>query len=177
MDKIILDTDPEAATQKTLTLWVSRNGLAYTDERAARYAGCTHKKCECGHIMEKHWLGCEACRDKRDHERCLAMPTKEWDGKTPLCIYGSDKYFYDDDDLFLYCEDHGIKETDLHLVICKPCYFTEIDPNEYYDGLLPEDGVVPETIAMAFEALNEKINAFKEPVCWIQGDFRAILEG
>ena len=177
MDKIILDTDPEAAQQKTLTLWVSRNGVAYQDERTARYDGSTHKKCECGELTEKHWISCKTCRDKLDHERYLKMPSKEYDGKTPLVIYGSDEYFFDEDDLFIYCEEHNIKETDLDLVLCKPVYAFEIDPREYYESELPEDGEVPDNIQAAFDELNKKINEYKEVLSWVQGDFRAILEG
>jgi len=177
MDKVILDTDPEAAQLKTLKLWVSRNGLAYSDERTARYDGCTHKKCECGELMEKRWLSCGKCRDKADRERYLKMPTKEYDGKTPLVLYNTDTYFFDAGDLFFYCEEHNVKETDLPLVMCDPVYAHTIDPNEYYVDELPEDGEVPHPIQAAFDEMNKKISEHKEPFCWVQGKFRVILEG
>jgi len=177
MDTVILDTDPEAAQPKTLTVWVSRNGYIGPDESTARYDGSTHRKCECGELTEKHWISCKRCRDKADSERYFKMPTKEWDGKTPLVIYNTDHYFFDDDALFIYCESHNVKEADLPLVVCDPVYANEIDPNEYYEGELPEDGEVPDEIQAAFDEMNRKIKEYKEPLCWVQGKFRAILEG
>lgn len=171
-DKIILDTDPEAAHQETLTLWVSSKGQAYADERTARYDGSTHKKCECGSITEKHWIKCEVCRAKTDQERYLKMEFKEWDGETPLVLFGTDTYFWDEGDLDDYCEEHKVKESELNLVICESTYAHEIEPNEYYCDDLPEEGEVPHVIQQVFDELNKTLRESKEVLSWNAGKFR-----
>jgi hypothetical protein len=174
-DKTILDTDPEAAHQETLTLWVSK-GQAFSNERTARYNGCTHKKCACGNLTEKHYTYCEACRAKRDHERYLKMEFKEWDGKTPLVVFDTDTYFFDESDLGDYCENHNIKEVDLNLVLCEPTYAHEIEPNEYYCDDLPEEGEVSHVIQQAFDELNKALRESKEVLSWNAGKFRTKVE-
>jgi len=109
-NKIILSSDDYAASLQTLTLWVSRHGRVYNNEQTARYDGCTHRKCDCGNLVEKHWLKCDECRAKTGVEKYRAMPFKEWDGKTPLCLFDTDTYFFSSDDIDYYCEENEIAE-------------------------------------------------------------------
>ncbi len=87
---VILPESPEAARKMEVTLWVSREGLAYNDEEIARYAGCTHVKCrECGEIIEKIYTICDSCNEKIKQEKYLKLPKEKWDGET---IFYSDKF-------------------------------------------------------------------------------------
>jgi len=74
-------------------------------ERAARYCCSTDAPCECGGRRSKHYTVCQACRDKIAMERWEGMPETPWDGTTPLVVYGSDRYFFDVDELCDYLDD------------------------------------------------------------------------
>lgn len=132
--KIIMYDSPEAASQKTLTGWVSGGGGGYpsrfygTDEHSARWAGCTHMKCECGNPMEKSYTKCDACRRKSARERYLSLPFKEYDGKEYVVEWDGDKYFWSLEDLTDYMEENEIKGIDL--LFCDPIYFSHIDSED-----------------------------------------------
>lgn len=178
-NKVILDTSDEAAQEKTMTLWVSRNGFAYRDERAARFEGCTHRACAtdgCDGITEKHYIYCPICREHRDLERYMAMPFLSWDGKTPLCLHGSDQYFFNEDEIETYCEENAVKASDMRLVICKPQHARIVDPADVYENDLPEEGEVPQELQEAFDELNKKILDYVTPLCWVPGKYRTKLE-
>ena len=172
MEKEILEESAEAARQETMTLWVSRNGRAYKEEDLARYDGCTHRRCKCGNITKKHYTKCESCRDADNRERYLALPFEEWDKKTPLCIYGTDQYFFDESDIEDYCEDNDCATKDLMLVICKPNKVWELDPVDIYNNLLSEDGEIPMELQGYFDELNKKIREYDQPLSWSQGKKR-----
>jgi hypothetical protein len=170
-EKIILRDSPEAATLVTMQLWKASNGQCFLDERTARYAGSTHNTCECGAIAPKHYTRCDSCRNKKDIEQYNKMPFKEWDGETPLVIYGTDTYFFEDYEFEQYCEDNGVEEKDLMLVICEPVFAHEID-GSYWEDYLPEDGELPDEIEQAIKEFNAKIRAYNKPLCWVQGKER-----
>lgn len=176
-EKIILYDSSEAAQLKDLKLWVSAKGHVYNDEHLARWDGCTHKKCECGRgLVEKSWIACELCKSEKDHQRYLDLPLIEWDGKTPLCDDLSDTYFFDEGEIADYCEANEIKEEDLRLLICEPQYAYKLDAEDIYQDLLPEDGEVPDEIKSAFDELNKRIAAYKQPLSWIPGKGRVLLK-
>ena len=144
---IILNTSDEAATFRTnISGWVSRRGLFTGDnkqsERLARLDGCTHILCECGKPAEKLRVKCEECWKAERDKRFASLEKKPWDGKTPLCIWDDDRYFWCEDDLFDYCFDLGLKPSDIKLVICEPVYVSEIEPNDHYSNDLPDEGEV-----------------------------------
>lgn len=65
--KVVMYDSPEAAQKEIKEVWMSgpdENGRRWfcQTEDQARYAGSTHKKCECGAIMRKGYLTCEECR-------------------------------------------------------------------------------------------------------------------
>lgn len=127
-EKIIMFESDEAAQMKTVTGWVSADGRFYgNDERAARYAGSTHSKCECGGMVEKGWTICETCRHKSAQERYLKLPYKDWDGKVPICLYDGDEYFWDEEKLLDYLYDHELNGSEVQLVFCDPVNYQSID--------------------------------------------------
>lgn len=172
-EEIILRSDDKAASMQTVTGWVSRNGRFYgKDERTARYDGCTHSKCKCGNIANKYYSKCDECRNKASKERYSKLTFKEWDGKTPVCNYGTDEYFFDADDIEYYLEDNSLEPRDLELMYCDPNHFTEIN-GEQWEEILPEnsDGELPNALEEKLKELNKFINNLP-PASWSEGRFR-----
>ena len=173
--KIVHYSSDKSAHRATVTGWVSRSGRFWgEDEHMARWDGCTHVACsKCGDTVEKGWTACKKCRNAADDAKFNAKEKRQWDGETPLCLHMSDTYFWDGDDIEMYCDEHDCKPSDLQLMICEPVYAKEIDPNEYYD--LPEDVIIGGDIQVAFKELNERIREAKEnndPLCWQEGKYR-----
>jgi hypothetical protein len=176
--KKIMYESPEAAQLKTVTGWVSSSGHFYGDnEHSARYDGSTHKLCECGNEHTKTYTMCAECRTKKEIERFHAKEFKVWEGE-PLCLDGSDEYFFDEDALFDYCADNNVKSDDLHLVICDPNYASEVDEERWYDEL-PEDqylhDVAPD-ISEALERLNKVIRESNTILSWFPGKYRTTIK-
>lgn len=174
MDKeIILNTSDEAAIFKTgISGWVSRNGHFYGDEeRLARWDGCTHVVCECGNLAKKGWTKCAQCRVEAMNKKFEAMERKKWDGETPLCIFDTDHYFFDTDDLDYYCDCNGCFPEDLQLVICEPMFLSQIN-DDYWSDELPDDGELPDDVVSALNGLNAAIKK-AEPVGWMPGNYAA----
>lgn len=179
MKEQVMYDDDQAAKQVTVTGWVSRQGRFYGDnEHLARWDGCTHMTCECGAVHEKGWTICETCRRKAKDVRYAALPVVEWDGKTPLCLFDDDKYFFSEDEVLDYCEEEGVAPSNLQLVVCEPQYAHQVDPDEEYQDLMPEDqymaDVAPE-IVEAFNALNEAIEKCDKPLSWVAGTKRTAV--
>ena len=165
----------EAARKVTLTGWQSRDGHFYgQNEHIARYAGCTHLLCNCGAEMTKGYTICKDCRQKKRDETYQAKPFKQWNGE-PLTVFDTDQYFFHESELLDYCEEHECKPDELQLVICDPQYAWEVNPDELYSDILPEDNYVgdmdPE-LADAFETLNVLIRQRKNPLSWREGKYR-----
>jgi hypothetical protein len=169
-NKIVLMDSPEAAQYKLVSCWVSRNGKLCTNEKAARFDGCTHRKCVCGNIVERHWLICKDCRDKKDNKRFLAMPIIEWDGETPLCVFNGDQYFYDEGQIEDYCEENEIEKENLKLVLCEPMRLP-ILKNDFFDSCLDEDSDLPDALQTAINTFNKSVKVFDD-LPWGPGKFR-----
>ncbi len=169
-EKIIMYESDEAASIKTVTGWVSSKGHFYgKDEDLARFDGATHKKCECGNIKEIRSY-CRYCSERRSHKKYLNMAPIDWDGVTPLCINGTDEYFFDAHDLINYCEANETTPQELQLVICEPNYLKQVDVYRYLEANeVPEEYKFPEEIQKAFDQLNKQIKKYSDPISWSQG--------
>lgn len=174
---IILEDSPEAASIQTVTGWVSRTGRFWgNDERMARYDGSTHKRCECGAIIEQRSY-CRKCSDRKEVERWQAMPEVEWNGSDYLYSQTADQYFRDEQEIADYCADFDEPCTpdDLRLVICTPNYLREVDLCEDNSEEMPEDGdesCFTEDVQEALEALNKAIRESRTPaqaISWSPG--------
>ncbi len=174
MDKnkivIMFDSDEAAHLQTGISGWVSRHGLFMgNDERAARYDGCTHRRCEdCGKPCEKSWLVCAECREKRDIARYNAMPKEEWDEKGMLYSAAANKYFSDWGEAEDSLEDDGGTIESLMLIICEPEYLPLLDPSDYGCDSLAEDGELPDAVIQAIEDFNKVIKK-TGAVSWLPG--------
>lgn len=97
----------------------------------------THDDCaDCGIEFEKQFTyakRCESCYWKEKRKKYEALDIVEWDGKTPICIYDDDTYFFDEDDILIYCEDRNIKPSELMLVLCQTNNFSTIDFDQWCD--------------------------------------------
>ena len=95
-EKVMLDS-PEAATFRTdIKGWVSRDGIFYGDkpdsERIARWAGCTHRKCEdCGADSPKSYTICEKCRTNKRDGVYAGREDKDWDAESVDVICDDDE--------------------------------------------------------------------------------------
>lgn len=143
-EKIIMYDSPEAAEQVTLTGWVSKGNdgrFWYKDEHMARWAGCTHIKCECGNISERSYTKCHECRIKSAKERYLNLPFKEWDEGAFVVDWDGDKYFFNLEDLQEYMCENEMDEIDL--LFCEPVYYQPIDSetvaSDSHEDWEPED--------------------------------------
>ena len=173
---VMFDSD-EAAKQITVTGWVSRDGRFYgDDERLARYAGCTHRKCEeCDNTVTRDRIICDSCVTKKRDAKFAALEPKEWDGETPLCTYWGDNYFFDWESVEEFCEDHETTVDALQLVICRPVKPHLLDANDLFTDYLPDDGDCPDEVAEVVEALNEAIKK-AAPFSWYPSEYRATFK-
>lgn len=171
-EQVVLASSPEAASIQTITGWVSRGGRYWgNDERMARYEGATHTSCACGQTISKHYVYCDACKEKLEIDKFNAMERKPWDGTAMLYADASDQYFGSVDEAEEYAEEQDISLADLRLIICEPNYATQIDPIDHFCDDLPEDGDLPAELHAAFDNLNKAIKACSTPLSWSPGKY------
>ena len=157
---VVLIDSQEAATYKTgLSGWVSRSGRFWgEDERMARFDGCTHKNCDtCGGLVRINSY-CRPCYDAMRDEKFKSFEIKEWDGQTPLNIWGEDVFFFCEEDLEDYCIDNDITPDQLQLVFCIGKNINTIDEGQLLDSL-HEDAELPKDVSDALDRLNKAILA------------------
>ena len=173
--KVIFPEDSETASCEIKTVWVSRNGHVFFDERAARWEGATHLHCkECGKPALKPYILCPSCADNKDKERYEKREKKEWDGKSWLYSESVEEFFEDMDEAEEYLfneaeDDNKMTLEDLRLRICKPVYARFLDEDYFYDAL-PEDSGVPEELLNAVDTFNKAIKEYGI-ISWEPGEY------
>ena len=179
-EKIILSEDLEAAQQVTETFWKSSRGNYFLKEKAARYDGSTHFRCECGNIVKRMaYTVCESCQSKKKAERFAKLKKKKWDGKNPICLYQDDQFFYSEDELDDYCSEirgFGSKPEELMLVHCEPSRPRILEAGEFLEELFPDDDSwdLPKEIYEAAQYFNETVED-QMPFTWEPSDIAVIL--
>lgn len=176
-ENIILYDSDEAATYETraVTGWWSGSGRFWDkDERTARFDGSTHRKCKCGKVIPKIQTLCRDCEKKHAHERYLSMPEIQWDGKQPLAIHRSETFFFQPEDLYIFCQDNGVKPENLDLVWCEPVYIPTFEAEFQWEEVLVDDGV-PDNIQKIIDLLNDAIEK-EGPISWLQVDKRVVFK-
>ena len=162
-EKVIMFDSPEAAQFKPVEGWVDSHGYFFgNDERTARYSGSTHTKCEaCGEVHPTR-SRCDRCYREAQQKRFLEFPVEKWDGVTPLCLYGTETYFFGESVLDFIAD--LAPDAEVQICKCKPGYLHTLDADDWCDDL-PEDGELPDAVQTALDALNAAIKT-AEPVCW-----------
>ena len=182
--EIRLYSDPNLVEYRTdLEGWTGPDRLYYgkgkEGEERARYANSTHKKCQCGNLMEKYRMVCESCSSKNRKETFLKLEEIEWDGQSMMCERNGDMFFSDMQEVFEYCEENEIEIEDLELMHCeKSVRISEVNIDELNEEYITEDGNGvsewhPE-IAAKVRELNELIRN-TEPKIWFQTNKRIKL--
>lgn len=180
VEKIIMQDSPEAASIQTVTGWVSSKGHFWgDDERMARFDGSTHRRCECGAIVEQRSY-CKNCYELKRISEWHDKPQVKWDGESYLYSQTYDTYFRDFESLADYCNDNECNPDDMMLIICKPNYLCEVDlVEDNYDDM-PEDGdesCLPEEVWEILQELNKTIRKSRTPdkaISWSPGKTRPI---
>lgn len=175
VDEIITPDMAAVFETRPVTGWWTADGKqCFQDEDAARYAGATHVRCECGAIIPKSRVFCDACKDEKEKTRWLAMPEKVWNEKEPICEIDGSNYFFSADDLVEHCERKEIDPYSLRLVDCIPEYLHHAD-EEMWNDMLVDNIELSEDILNAIDELNKSLDAFGV-VSYLPGKKRIILE-
>ena len=173
MNKIVLYDSPEAAEIKTVTGWVSREGVFWgKNEHQARYGGCTHIKCECGNVISKSRIKCDDCYSKISREKYLALPFREYDG-SPVVIWNDDKYFFSEDDIEEYLYENEMSE--IELLFCREQKWTEVSSDVWEDIMVEEQDFLPDALQAALDNLN-KVIAELPPCSYFPGSIRTVYK-
>jgi hypothetical protein len=190
----VFPDDPRAAKRVVLVAWIPRRGypahvaLAESDEKLAeemaRREGATTLHCErCGKSAGGHNQYCPDCRSAVDREKWEKLPLAKWDGQTPLALYNSDDYFFSEDALEEFCEEHDCQPSDLMLVICESCKpAADVVDGDTFVAYLGEDQDLDDDVVSAIVALQKAIDKSPQSSwAWTAGytrpsDFYAELE-
>ena len=167
----VLDISDEAAVfEKNIIGWVDRHGRYFgSDERTARWSGCTHITCECGNVTKKEYAVCSQCRAENAIERYEKKEKIHWDGKTPLYSDAMDEYFMDEDELRDFLEEHVTTINSLRLLICEPVYLRHIESDYFCDELSEYDDDLPNGLEEALKEFNNRLDDIGI-VSWTSGD-------
>ena len=174
-----MDTDPNIVEYRTnIEGWVGKDGKFYgKDKDRAIRANSTHTKCEKGHVYGNTWVSCPECRKRDLSKRYLKMPERDWDGKAPLCLFDTDHYFWNLDEVLDYANEEGIEVSKLGLVICEPQYLNRIE-EEYWEELIPDGFELSDIVTADFwndlRNFNNKIDDLG-PVSYIGGKYRTTI--
>lgn len=182
MSKYVLPDGVEVKEVQVKMYTYKGSGFNYQDEESAKYAAAIGRVCECGKFISgKTYTYCLECRERRNHERYLKLKEIEWDGETPLVLFGGDEYFFSSEDIESYCDETDIDEKDLDLVICKPPTVS-FDLEGLVRAILPQDwginDINTKKADYLAEELEELVNKWLKdvsPISWIQGNKRITL--
>lgn len=112
-------------------------------EHFARNCCANDRPCACGgRITRKGYCQCDACIEKSQEakwQKALAEAVP-WDGEYPVCVYDGDTFFFDEDDLRDYLEEHDLAPETVRLIACTPHQPRTFEMGEYLcDDLLEDD--------------------------------------
>lgn len=176
--KIVYEDSAEFRTN--LEGWVCTNCNRYwgNDERMAHWCCSNDKPCECGgRITDGSYTVCKKCRDTKEQERYDSYEEVEWDGKTPLCDYDTDNFFFDVESLGDYLVEEGIELKDIQLVIAEPNDPRYFNLSEHLVDYLPDDECDPPG---NWEEVEKAVNAYLDSnrgnFSWTQGKTKPTLD-
>jgi len=137
-------------------LYKGKTGF-YGDRSVASYTWAIGRHCrDCDKPTEAPYkILCEDCMQKDKAQRYNKLPFQEWDGETALCIFGTDEYFFNEDDIKNYCDENSIESTDLMLVLCGRERIPEFNIDHHLTGFWDFDS---ESNIPNEDVINEKVN-------------------
>ena len=164
-EKVVMIDDPEIAVERMVTMWCTKDGGVHPNEHSARYHACTHRRCPaCGAPAPKHYMTCDACREKLAAERFAEQPAAEWT-EGPLFSDSLNEYFDDPADALDYAAGDGVTLETMRLELCKRVYPRELTP-DYFDDVPGEDANGNEIpFPPVLEAAIKTFNAFAKVHC------------
>lgn len=142
--KMVMLDDPYIVEyRKDIEGWVSRDGhyfgkTEYAEQQARRRVA-THKKCECGKVIEVGYLRCNSCQHTKSVEVYNEYEPVEYDGGF---VYDDniDQYFSELDELLCHYEDNDMNLSDARPLLCSNDYnFPEVNLDEWFDEYGTED--------------------------------------
>ena len=165
--KCILYDSNEAAHKVSAEVWEDSNGTIHISEDAARYSGCTHRKCaRCSiEIVPKSLYFCSDCIVEINRDLWEHLPKADWDGHSPIMLLDEDDYvFTSTHALAEYCHKHGVSSSDLFLVHTRPLPIASVDIDNIFlydyapQGISIKD--LPFYVTEAIDKLNNAIEKF-----------------
>ncbi len=165
-------------------MYKAGDGFAYQDERLAEYNIAIGGICECGNYIEgKERIICNKCREDKQKKKYDSFELVEWDSETPLTLFNSDTYFYDEESIDDYCEYENVKKEDLELVLCEKNDPPSFDLQDYCYDYLPEDYSIYDCTnknsGLCGGDVEKLVNDFLKgvsPVSWTGGNKRVKLD-
>ena len=127
---------------------VGQPHVIWFEEHMARYSAATDFPCKCGGRHEKGWTCCRECRGELGIDRfdeAYAKNAQPWDGKSPVVVFDSDQFFFDEDLLGDYLYErvcNGDKIEDVRLLHCKPDNGHYFEMSEFLSDSLAEDSEI-----------------------------------
>lgn len=179
-DKIKYESKEAASFHENISGWVDREGRYFGNkkdsEHMARWSGCDISKCnECGAYKRKIYVSCKKCREKRDIEKYSKRVGLVWNGETPLYSQATTDYYFSEDDLNYYLDEHpDATKTSLRLIVCVPNYIPFLNEDYFMEDLV-DDGELPKELTDAIETLNDVVDNLSE-ISWSPGKYRAIVD-
>lgn len=165
---IMYDDVAVTSVQMEVTIWRDSAGVSHANEHAARYARCTHRKCQqCGEPAPKPYTHCKKCRQARRLESYKEFPVKLWNGEDLLYSDTHDEWLvFGLDDIYNIMEDDESATLEsLRLLIGRPVFPQEIDPLNLMDEF-PEDVDLNPEVEKAIAQYNKTIRAIQKPDYW-----------
>ncbi len=110
------------------------------------------------------------------YNRYYARPYKPFDGNYPLYCDKHDEWFYDEEDIENFLEEHELGPGDLWLLICDG-NFAHKRPltSEWWADDFPEDhegGIAEKKLQVLIDEFNEKLKSIAEPLSYSPGKYR-----
>jgi len=125
----------------------------------ARYCCATEIPCgKCqGRNSDKGWACCKDCRDKADQEKLDNAERVDWDGEFPICVWGDDTYFFDEDDLVCWLDDNALTLDQVNLESCETKTFPTFDIHDFLcdEWSVIDHGDLPGDWEQAEKAVND----------------------
>jgi hypothetical protein len=147
----------------------------------ARYCCSTSFPCDCGGRFSKSRVRCESCQAAKDKAEWFEKPAVEWDGKFPIAIWNSERFFWCGTELQDWIEEQDEETLGLNpklddsiwLTSCKPNNGRDFEMSDFLSDELHEDSTLDDS------EINKTVNdwiAKNAPFSWSMTGDRLCIE-